>query len=575
MPKLEGPRGGRRGDRPDRYEDVDAEPAQQEPPQRRAGRDGLPDRRARGLRGSADYYAQADEAVPAAVRRRSRDGWRQPGSAFKPIIYATGIDGQELTAGVDVHGRRDRLRRRLHADRRRQPRARPGPPARRPPLLAQHPGRQGDGASSASSTVQRQAAGVRASTSPTDKIDAGAGVRAGRGGGPPAGPRPGLRHARERGRLVRPDDDPAVVQDNDGQGPRRGEHERPEGRARHQPRGRLRHRPTSWPATPIPRETRSGASSRSRRQDSDAGRRRSRPAPTTTPRDLNAYGYIAPPTDRRPRGRRVRAGVGAWNGNSDNSLVSTAGGAARSRSTSRRYVWQGFLEEATEGWADQRLRAARRPRGARGRSVDGARAARGGNAGDELFAGRARSRARAGRGALRRGRSCRAAGFEDEHETWLEADRDWIAAGAPRTGRRGRAGEHADELLLQRPLHPVRAVLGAGRRERQRQATRAPRRRRRRSARASTPSPARWRHPPARHRTLQRRIRPRARRPRLRRRLRRSPSPEPVVPSPPPESPSPPPSQEPPSPPPSVEPSPSPDASAAAGDGTGSAEPSP
>ncbi|HEX9044102.1 MAG TPA: transglycosylase domain-containing protein [Candidatus Limnocylindrales bacterium] len=65
--------------------------------------------------------------------------------------------------------------------------------------------------------------------------------------------------------------------------------------------------------------------------------------------DLNAYGYIAPPT---PAGRAAGAHalvVGVWNGNSDASLVSTPKDPLFSIDVST-YVWQGFMLEATKAW---------------------------------------------------------------------------------------------------------------------------------------------------------------------------------------------------------------------------------
>ena len=72
-------------------------------------------------------------------------GYRQPGSAFKPFNYAVGIDDRTITAGTMLMDSRDRFRRWLHAERRRQARARPGPRPERPAVLPQHPVRQGDG----------------------------------------------------------------------------------------------------------------------------------------------------------------------------------------------------------------------------------------------------------------------------------------------------------------------------------------------------------------------------------------------------------------------------------------------
>jgi len=68
-------------------------------------------------------------------------------------------------------------------------------------------------------------------------------------------------------------------------------------------------------------------------------------------KDLNAYGYIAPPTeDGRNQGAYALA-VGVWNGNSDNSLVSKPSAPLFSIDVST-YVWQGFLEEASKKWPE-------------------------------------------------------------------------------------------------------------------------------------------------------------------------------------------------------------------------------
>ncbi|HLO36208.1 MAG TPA: transglycosylase domain-containing protein, partial [Candidatus Deferrimicrobium sp.] len=67
-------------------------------------------------------------------------------------------------------------------------------------------------------------------------------------------------------------------------------------------------------------------------------------------KDLNAYGFIAPPTEAgRAKGEYALA-VGAWNGNSDNTVVSTPQRPVFSIDVTT-YVWQGFLQEATKSWA--------------------------------------------------------------------------------------------------------------------------------------------------------------------------------------------------------------------------------
>ncbi len=68
-------------------------------------------------------------------------------------------------------------------------------------------------------------------------------------------------------------------------------------------------------------------------------------------KDLNAYGYIAPPTDAGRTTGAYALAVGVWNGNSDNSLVSTARSPLFSIDVAT-YVWQGFLNEATAKWPE-------------------------------------------------------------------------------------------------------------------------------------------------------------------------------------------------------------------------------
>ena len=249
-PAREGPRGGRRGDQ-DPLPAVDGEPARQEAAQRRAHRAGLPDRRHRCLRRVRRRERdQGDQAVPAAVRRP-----RRRLAAARVRVQADRLRhrhrGQADHRRDDVHGRRDRLRRQLHADRRRQPRARPRPRPRRPPVLAQHPGRQGD-----RDDRQRQRPDPGRGDGhpvPQRRGRCGPVVRAGRRGGPSQGPRAGVRRPR-RPRPARGADDAAQghrLRGRDGRG--RGDpagaragHGRGRGRDRHRHPGR-QHRPPGEP----------------------------------------------------------------------------------------------------------------------------------------------------------------------------------------------------------------------------------------------------------------------------------------------------------------------------------------
>ena len=79
-------------------------------------------------------------------------------------------------------------------------------------------------------------------------------------------------------------------------------------------------------------------------------RRPSRPARTTTPRTST---HTATSRRRATAGRNAGAyalAVGVWDGNSDNSLVSTAAPSRVFSIDVSTYVWQGFLTEASRSW---------------------------------------------------------------------------------------------------------------------------------------------------------------------------------------------------------------------------------
>ena len=85
----------------------------------------------------------------------------------------------------------------------------------------------------------------------------------------------------------------------------------------------------------------------------DGGRRRPAALKTGTSndaRDLNAYGYIGAPNKGERADGEYALAVGAWNGNSDNSLVSTPSAPLFSIDVTT-HVWEHFLQEATKGWS--------------------------------------------------------------------------------------------------------------------------------------------------------------------------------------------------------------------------------
>ena len=141
-------------------------------------------------------------------------------------------------------------------------------------------------------------------------------------------------------------------------------------------------------------------------------------------KDLNAWGYIGVPSAAdRSKGEYALA-VGAWNGNSDNSLVSSPSDPVFSSGVTT-YVWQGFLQEATKSWTINQFS---RPGGLAQATLDpwtGQLASGSGPSVTQLFLpGTAPT-------ATLPATTCGDAvltsvGFEGANPQWLAADRAWL-----------------------------------------------------------------------------------------------------------------------------------------------------
>ena len=178
-------------------------------------------------------------------------------------------------------------------------------------------------------------------------------------------------------------------------------------------------------------------------------------------KDLNAYGYIAPPTAAgRAAGAHALA-VGVWNGNSDNTLVSTPGDPLFSIEVST-YVWQGFLNEADAKWprtnfqrpADGLVRVKIDP-------FTGLRATTDKGAVDEWFI--------AGTEPKDADRARDVCGIdvvavvhvETGFDAWMKADRDWLRAGGSRDpGVVGGPDRTQTAYFYNNRVPPVRARAG-------------------------------------------------------------------------------------------------------------------
>ena len=154
-------------------------------------------------------------------------------------------------------------------------------------------------------------------------------------------------------------------------------------------------------------------------------------------RDLNAYGLIAPPTPEGRGAGEYALAVGVWNGNSDNSVVSTPRKPVFSVHVST-FVWQGFLNEATADWAINPLP---RAGGLTTVQVDpwtGFLPAPGQRAVPELFIPGTEPTRTVGSASGLCGENLLAAtGWETRFDNWLAADRNWIARAQRGPGVRG------------------------------------------------------------------------------------------------------------------------------------------
>ncbi len=92
--------------------------------------------------GSASYTSKGSRKFQPQFDVMA-DGWRQPGSAIKPIDYLVGINDKTLTAATMFMDVTTDFGGGFMPDPGRQARARAGPPSQRPAVLAEHPGDQG------------------------------------------------------------------------------------------------------------------------------------------------------------------------------------------------------------------------------------------------------------------------------------------------------------------------------------------------------------------------------------------------------------------------------------------------
>jgi penicillin-binding protein 1A len=141
-------------------------------------------------------------------------------------------------------------------------------------------------------------------------------------------------------------------------------------------------------------------------------------------KDLNAYGFIAPPTKDGRAGGEYALAVGAWNGNSDNTVVSPNEPVFSIDVTT--YVWQGFLQEATAKWA---INDFARPEGLNRVKIDaftGLQPRTGSPTVEEWFLPGTEPTVAVPEGACGQAVLALPGIFEAKYDNWLSADIDWL-----------------------------------------------------------------------------------------------------------------------------------------------------
>ena len=152
-------------------------------------------------------------------------------------------------------------------------------------------------------------------------------------------------------------------------------------------------------------------------------------------KDLNAYGFIAPPNDaERTKGQYALA-VGAWVGNSDNTVISPNKPVFSIDVTT--FMWQGFMEEATAKWAIDDFA---QPDGLVQAKIDpftGLKPSAGGPSIDEWFIQGTQPQDSVPDGMCGQDVLNLGGVWEGKFKNWVSADVDWIARARKGPGTAG------------------------------------------------------------------------------------------------------------------------------------------
>ena len=176
-------------------------------------------------------------------------------------------------------------------------------------------------------------------------------------------------------------------------------------------------------------------------------------------KDLNAYGYIAPPTVEGREAGAYALAVGVWNGNSDNSLVSTPEAPLFSIQVST-YVWQGFLSQVSADWPITDFSP---PDGLVQAEVDpwtGFLARSGGPSVTEWFLADTQPREALPEATCGEAILTHPNVYESRFSAWLEGDRDWLRRAERGPGAAGGPDNTRTSYFYNRSFQPYGASWG-------------------------------------------------------------------------------------------------------------------
>ncbi len=175
-------------------------------------------------------------------------------------------------------------------------------------------------------------------------------------------------------------------------------------------------------------------------------------------KDLNAYGYVAPPTQEGRQEGAYALVVGVWNGNSDNTPVSTPDEPVFSIDVAT-YVWDGFFSEVSADWPITEFQA---PDGLVRAAIDPFTGflASGDGAVDEWYIpGTEPTRRLAadvcGEDVIRE------IGVEDGFDSWMRANRDWLERAERGPGVRGGPDDNPTTYFYNNGFTPFGRTWGA------------------------------------------------------------------------------------------------------------------